>query len=155
MEQKEYWVIIGNKKVVVTEEVYRAYMRPEWRERKNNERRSRCSAEGGNRCTGDCSVCGFFRSGTPVSMDVLRENGGDIADSSAAVEDEVMKKELITAMYREIEGLPEKERRAVILFSRGKTGREIGAELGISQQAVSKMLGRVWPRLAEKLKGWR
>lgn len=43
-------------------------------------------------------------------------------------------------VWRYVERLPERQRRVVILYAHGLTQEEIGNHLGISQQAVSKLV---------------
>ena len=53
-ETKDYYICIKGEKVPVTEEVYRAYCRPVWAEKKRKEREQRCRNADGSRCAGDC-----------------------------------------------------------------------------------------------------
>ena len=66
-ENKEFYVVIKGEKVVVTEEVYRAYVRPIRKEQRRKRRTWKCQVKGkkGNlvRCKKDCSKCEFAMSG--------------------------------------------------------------------------------------------
>lgn len=46
MAKKEFYVVINGEKIFVTEEVYRAYVRPVRNEQRNENRRSRCMVGG-------------------------------------------------------------------------------------------------------------
>ena len=155
MAQNEFYVTINKEKVYVTEEVYRAYVRPVRNQQRNEERRSRCIVDG-KRCTDDCSVCLKFRSGTPLSLDALRaEDGVDVQDPGPLVEDLIEHKLLINALYEAIDSLPERERRAVELYGDKASEARIGEEIGMSQQGAGKLLKRVWNKLKKELEGYR
>lgn len=154
MAQKRFYLMIAGTKVDVTEDVYRAYVRPVRNEQRNAERRSRCAGEGGNRCTEDCSKCSHFRSGTPYSLEQSLEEGVDVRDPGPLVEDIVEQKLLYEALHNAIDALPEKERKAARMYADEKTVTEIGAALHMTQQGASKLLQRVWKKLAEDLKDY-
>lgn len=66
-EQKQYYVIVNGQKVEVTEEVYRAYVRPVRAQQRTEKRNKRCKVKGERfglvRCNGDCSKCEYAKSG--------------------------------------------------------------------------------------------
>ena len=45
-EQKQYYVIVNGQKVEVTEEVYRAYVRPVRAQQRTEKRNKRCKVKG-------------------------------------------------------------------------------------------------------------
>lgn len=144
----------------VSEKVYYEYMRLQWREWKVREREYRCYDEGGHRrCTGKCSECEQSTEGRPVSIEQLYEDSEfDIADTKRrSVEDTVIMKLLIEALYEAIDELPEEDQfliRALYLFEKPMNQTEVAAQLHISQQAVSKRLKRTLETLHEALKDW-
>ena len=155
MEKNVFWVTIGGEKVYVSEDIYRAYVRPVRNEQRNNLRRARCRI-GATRCQGDCSQCKNYKTGKPLSIDALMEEDGmDIPDSRPLVEDLIEQKLLIDALYEAIDRLPEKEKKAVLLFRDEATESEIGNVIGMTQQGAGKLLDRVWKKLAEELKEYR
>lgn len=70
------YIPIDKQQIPVTEEVYRAYKRPVWAERKRKEREKRCLGEKCNRCTGDCSKCNKQQTGSVLSLDSFIEGSG-------------------------------------------------------------------------------
>lgn len=144
----------------VSEEVYYEYMRLQWREWKVREREYRCYDEGSHRrCTGKCSECERSTEGRPVSIEQLYEDSEfDIADTKRrSVEDTVIMKLLIEALYEAIDRLPEEDQfliRALYLFEKPLTQAEIGKALGISQTTVLRRRDRILNTLHETLKDW-
>ena len=145
--EKEYYILIDGQEIPVTEEVYRAYKRPQWAERKKAERAKRCRDENGFRCNEDCSVCIRIRSGSALSLDKFREDGFDVADKTNIAE-LVADKLLIEALIDTLDDL-EPDEKALIdaLFYKDRTERDYAAELGISHQAVGKRKKKVVEKL--------
>ena len=56
MENKRQ-IPINGKKVEVSEDVYRAYMREEWREAQRDCRAKKCRNADGTVCRQDCTTC--------------------------------------------------------------------------------------------------
>jgi RNA polymerase sigma factor (sigma-70 family) len=155
MEQREYYLTVDGKEVHVTEEVYRTCIREEWREHRNNERRARCMI-GDRRCNGNCAECPDVRHGTPLSLNrLMAEQGMDFPDRSNLVEDQVMLKTRNDAIYAAINALPDREKTAVLLFMYKASQAQIGKEIGMSQQGASKLLQRVFAKLAVELEEYR
>lgn len=155
MAQNDFYIVVNGEKVYVTEEVYRAYVRPVRNEQRNEKRWSRCMI-GGKRCLEDCSKCSHFKTGKFLSLDALMEEDGmDFQDENSITEDLIMQKLLINALYKAVGRLPEKERTAVILYSRKATESQIGKKIGMSQQGAGKLLKRVWKKLEKELKDYR
>ena len=102
MESKEYYVIIDGQQVPVTEEVYRAYMRPVWAEQKRQERSKRCRVDG-VRCTGDCSQCPHQRTGSVVSLDQPADDGYHPADTQADIEEIVAGRIMLEDLFRALD----------------------------------------------------
>lgn len=85
-EQKQYYVTVKGQKVPVSEEVYRAYVRPVRARQRAELRDKKCYVQGKRwkrvRCIADCSKCPYAEikktSGTPLSLDLLAETGVEI-----------------------------------------------------------------------------
>ena len=155
MAKNEFYVVINGEKVYVTEDVYRAYVRPVRNEQRNENRRSRCMV-GGKRCLEDCSKCSHFRSGKPLSLDaMIEEDGLEPLDENSITEDLIMQKLLIRALYEAIDKLPERERKAVLLYGGKATESQIGDAIGMSQQGAGKLLKRVFAKLKKELRDYR
>ena len=145
------YIEIDGQQIQVTEEVYRAYMRPAWTEHKRKEREKRCRDGKGNRCTGDCSKCDKQRTGSVLSLDGFTEDGYEVADTvdiAEIVADSLLLKEL----YDALEELDPDNRRIIELFSNGKSEREIATDIGLSQKAINKRKTKVFSQLQVRLK---
>lgn len=106
------------------------------------QRNGRCIKLDGKQCRKKCSECkeipdGMVK-GTPLSYDKLMEAGykphNDIFPSP---EEWFTKQELYIEMYTAINTLDKKDREIILLFSNGKTEREIGAIMGMPQRTVN------------------
>lgn len=82
---KEFYLVIKGEKIIVSEEVYRAYKSSDRAERKRKQRMWRCriKREKGinnqwKRCQGNCEECQFKQQKmSDVSLDALKEEGFD------------------------------------------------------------------------------
>ena len=79
----------------------------------------------------------------------------DFPDRSNLVEDQVMLKTRNDAIYAAINALPDREKTAVLLFMYKASQAQIGKEIGMSQQGASKLLQRVFAKLAVELEEYR
>ena len=140
-ENGKFYLRVGKTWVEVNREVYYGYMDLVWKEEKNEDRRSRCMV-GGKRCMGDCKECNHDRTGSPLSLDQMYEEGDyEAPDKRASVEDQVLSRFLHEALHRELNALPPEDQALLhyIYFEDiPYTHRQIARKLHISQQAVSK-----------------
>lgn len=140
------WSKIGNKKVKaimvpVTEEQYYAYMRPLWREEKQNQRAGKQEDESKMK---------------PVSLDQLYENTEyEAVDSDTDVEATLMKKLLIAELHKALDELEEIDRTIMELYSQNCTETQIGQAVGMSQRGVGKRKQRILLKLRTRLKDFR
>lgn len=104
---KQYFIEIEGEQVPVTEEVYRAYKQPLWKEHKQKERSKRCQVSNGRgglkRCMADCSQCMYDKSGNVLSLNHLEADGYFPADRKAVdpyqiLEDALLLEELLAAI---------------------------------------------------------
>lgn len=77
------YIEIEGQLVPASEEVYRAYKRPAWAERKRKEREIRCLYEKGTRYTKSCRACELeiAKKGLVLSLDKLTEDGFEVANA--------------------------------------------------------------------------
>ena len=152
---------------ITDEQIYRELMRPIWREEKELERSKKCavSNEHGKliRCNGNCSVCPHTKSGTPISIDVMEENGGfrstqdgvhrqqDSATYVPSTEDIVMDAMLLEALWHHIGELSEENQTIITMFSEGASEREIAEAIGMSQKGVNKRKKAIFEVLKNNL----
>ncbi|MBQ1471539.1 MAG: hypothetical protein IIZ34_04195, partial [Eubacterium sp.] len=83
----ERYIEIDGQKVPVTEEVYQAYMQPEWKERKRWQRLREAEAE------------------APLSIEQMLEDGVDVPYFGPTVEQIVMLKMVMEELHRAMEQL--------------------------------------------------
>jgi len=131
--EKEYFIVIYGETISVSEEVYRAFKRPAWAEKKRRQREQ----ENGK---------------TPLSLDSLTEAGFDIPDGGTLVDEIVEDKLLLDMLFAALAELTDDERGLIdALFFEEKSEREIADDAGISQQAVSKRKGKILAKLKNLL----
>ena len=140
------WTKIGNKSVraimvPATEEQYYAYMRPLWREDKQNQRASKQEDEGKMK---------------PVSLDQLYEDTEyEAVDPETDVEATLMKRLLIAELHKALDELEEIDRTIMEMYSQNCTETQIGQAVGMSQRGVSERKQRIFRRLRTRLKDYR
>ena len=131
-ENKTYYLYVKGQKVEVSEEIYRAYVQPE-RKQRMREYRAKDSI-------------------SVTSIEGISEKGFEIEDESqdfvaALIESEEHSEEL-SKLHAAIEQLSERDRRVVQLYYfEGKTQQEIAAILGIAKSTMSELLPRILLRL--------
>lgn len=140
------WSRIGNKRVKAimvpaTEEQYYAYMRPLWREDKQNQRASKQEDEGKMK---------------PVSLDQLYEDTEfETANQAADIEANYMKKVLLEELHNALDELEEIDRTIMEMYSQDCTETQIGQAAGMSQRGVGKRKQRILLKLRTRLKDFR
>ena len=116
MSNKQYFIKIDDQPIEVSEEVYRAYKRPAWTERKRRE----------------------VRAEHELSFDLM----GDAAIASASLLEDAVVNSL--ALREALAELTADERALVdALFFEGLTEREYAARMGIAQKNINKKKQRV------------
>ena len=143
-EAPRQWSKIGNRKVrtiliPATKEQYEAYMRPEWKEDKRQQR----LAEKRRKQEENKTLQGWD---TPVSYEQLQETeyGFPEETGQAGLEEILEKEELLEALRRELAQLEELDRTILERFSHGISEAAIGREVGLSQKGVNKRKHRRW-----------
>lgn len=149
------WSKIGNRRVrtiliPATKEQYEAYMRPEWKEDKRQQR----LAEKRKKQEETKTLQGWD---TPVSYEELRETGYGFlgAAEQDSLEEIVEKEELLEALRRELAQLEDLDWTILEMFSHGISEAAIGREVGLSQKGVNKRKHRLLAVLRERLEAYR
>lgn len=130
--KKTYYLYVKGQKVEVSEEVYRAYVQPE-RKQRIREYRAKDKVQ-------------------ITSVEALAEKGVEIEDNSqdaldVMVEDEERSEEL-SKLQLAISKLSERDRKVVHLYYfEGKTQKEIADILGLARTTVTELLQRILERL--------
>lgn len=164
-KNKDYYLFINGEKVIVTEEVYRAYIRPVRAEQRARRREKKCCVLGekGNlvRCTRDCETCEYAAAGKKpagsfLSLDGLMDAGFDAADPNTDIEREFAereeKQEIKVKVQAAIAKLTPRQQEIVRLYYyEEKTQDEIASQLGISRTTVETLLGRILLKLKKFL----
>ena len=125
------WTRIGNRKarvimIPVTEEQYKAYMRPLWREDKRQQRQE-----------------------PPVSLDKMyEETEYEVADTDSDLE-------AIDELHKALDELEEIDRTIMEMYSKNHSEAEIGQAIGMSQKGVNKRKHKVLLKLNTRLKDFR
>jgi len=111
---KNRYVWLDGVKVPVSEEVYRAYYRPVWREAKQKE----------------------VRGNTECSLDALNDSGFEVADD-ALVDEIVADKLLLDELYAAMDELSDDERALIdALYYKNQSERAAAAERGVQRNTV-------------------
>jgi RNA polymerase sigma-70 factor, ECF subfamily len=97
------------------------------------------------------------RAEVSVSLDEPDEESGrsvDVADSRCTIEEELLRRERMAQIRKQVEALPERQRMAVIMHKYQEMDyREISEVLKMSESATKSLLFRAYETLREKLKG--
>lgn len=164
-EKKEFYLIIKGEKVMVSEEVYRAYIRPLRAERLRKLRAWKCQVKGkkGNlvRCQEDCSKCpyalaGKNATGNTLSLDEFKENGVEIVDRRVDLETLYIENEERTSnqerLHKAISQLTPRQQEMVrMIYFEGKTQEEVRAYYGIAKSSMSEAMQRIFDSLKKFL----
>jgi RNA polymerase sigma factor (sigma-70 family) len=127
---KDRYIIIGGEKVLVSEEVYRAFKRPAWAERKRRA----------------------VRAERERSLEAFMDAGLELPDNRALVAEIVEDKLLLDMLFEALAELTEDERGLIdALFYADKSEREIAAETGRSKTSVHKQKARILDKLKKLL----
>lgn len=157
-ENKKYYLTIGDETIEVTEDVYRAYVRPIKAERQRKRREWKCkllSKNGGHflRCTQRCESCAYYMAGNNaqgnnLSLDKMAEDGVFIEDKSLELENNFIEKETnkeeYQKLYEAIKKLTKRQQEFVkLIYFKGKTREEVARLYGIDASSVRHALIRI------------
>ena len=158
---KKYFIPVDGTPIEVSEEVYRAYYQPIWNTRYHAQKNGECRCTKAQlwKCDGVCPGCPFYAAGKKVSIDTPiggEEDeltlGDTLADDAPSAESILMDKELLDALYDELNRLDPDGRRICELIMQGKTEREIAADMGKRQSTINYQKNKVFSILREALK---
>ena len=130
MEQV-YFITINGEKVRVSEEVYRAFKRPAWRERKRRQ----------------------VRDDHELSLEVyMDDDGSDIPSDQTSVEEIVENKLMLDMLIAAMAELSDDERGLLAaLFFAEKSEHEVASETGIPQTTLNYRKNQILSLLKNKL----
>jgi DNA-directed RNA polymerase specialized sigma subunit len=128
---KERFIRIKKELVPVSEEVYFAFKRPAWRERKRKK----------------------VRAAREISYERLTEDGFDIPSEQALVDEAAADRLLLNELYAALDKLTEDERSLINdLFFDDKTERKTASERSIHRNSVVYRRNRILGKLKNILK---
>ncbi|MSS82261.1 hypothetical protein FX155_06595 [Acidaminococcus fermentans] len=132
------WSKIGCRKVrtvliPATEEQYREYMRPLWREDKRQQRHG----------------------ADEVSADKVRDDYELEVPDDFDLEESILKKERLMALRRELAALQDIDRTILTMIADGFSEAAVGESVGLSQKAVNKRKHKLFALLQDRLKDYR
>ena len=126
MMDKEYFIVIDGEKIPVSEEVYHAFKRPAWAERKRRQ----------------------VRADYERSLEQLAADGFEVSDESTLVDEIVEDKLMLDMLFSALDELTADERGLIdALFFDEKSEREVAALKNIAQQTVHKKKNRILKKL--------
>lgn len=136
MEGKTFYLIIRGQRVEVTEEVYRAYIRPVRKERKRQYR-----------AIGKYSV---------YSVESIIANGIEVIDENADCESVLIEKEerqeeldLLRAALDKLEG---RDREIIdMVYFDGKSQTEVARHFNVSNVAICKQIKKIFKKIKDFL----
>ena len=128
MEEKTFYLTVRGQRVEVTEEVYRAYIRPMRAERKRRYR-----------AVGRYSVC---------SVEGMLSNGVEVVDESADCEriliEEEERQEELSTLKAALGKLAGRDRQIInMVYSEGKTHAEVARYFGVSRAAITRRISKI------------
>ena len=165
MENKSFYLMVKGQKVEVSEEVYRAYVRPIRNEQRQMRRNCKCKIMGpkGNliRCDKNCNKCEYAENGkavsnTILSLDKFKEDGVEIENSDFDIEAmyiEKEEKELLQKKVRQAIAtlLPRQQEIVRMIYFEGKSQVEVAKHYGVGKTAIANALTRIHAALRKKI----
>ncbi len=158
---KHYFIPVNGNPVEVNEETYRDFYRPVWRTRYHAQKNGECVCPKSQlwKCDGICPGCRYNAAGRKVSLnDPICDDDPnltleDVLESSdPSPESILMDRELLDALYDELNRLDPDGRRICELIMQGETEREIAADMGKRQSTINYQKNKVFSILREGLK---
>jgi len=127
---KEYFIELNGRQIPVSKEVYYAFKRPAWRERKRRQ----------------------VREEKELSLEAFADAGFEIPSGEALVDEIVEDKLLLDMLSKALSELTEEERYLINeLFYQEKPERMVAKETGVSQNTVNYHKNRILEKLRRLL----
>lgn len=157
---KKYFIPVDGTPIEVSEEVYRAYYQPIWNIRYHAQKNGECRCTKAQlwKCDGVCPGCPFYAAGKKVSIDTPiggEEDeltlGDTLADDAPSAESILMDKELLDALYDELNRLdPDGRRICELLMYHSE--REAADIMGMARSTFKRHWAKIQAELQDKLK---
>lgn len=160
MSNNRFFIPVNGTPIEVSEEVYRAYYQPIWNTRYHAQKNGECRCTKAQlwKCDGVCPGCPFYAAGKKVSIDTPiggEEDeltlGDTLADDAPSAESILMDKELLDALYDELNRLdPEGKRICELLMYHSE--REAADIMGMARSTFKRHWAKIQAELQDKLK---
>ena len=161
-EAQKYFIPVKGELVEVSEELYRAYYRPIWNTRYHARKNGECCCTKAQlwKCDGVCPGCPFYTAGKKVSLDTVigGENdeltlGDTLEDDSQTIESIIIQKELLEALYEELDRLdPEGKRICELMMYHSE--RESAEIMGMARSTFKRHWAKIRDELRDKLRDY-
>ena len=133
-----------------------------YRRRQQEHGRCVCPASKRYLCDMDCCSCRFHSGGDELSLDytVADDDGNemswldDLADDAPSIQSILEDRELLNALYKQLEKLDPDGRHICELIMRGCTERAAAAELGLSRNTYTYRRDKLLALLREALRNY-
>jgi RNA polymerase sigma factor (sigma-70 family) len=127
---KKYFIELNGRQIPVSKEVYYAFKRPAWKERKRRQ----------------------IRAEKELSLEAFADAGFEIPSSQALVDEIVEDKLLLDMLSKALSELTDEERFLIDeLFYNDKTERQVAKETGIPQTTLNYQKNKIIKWLRKKL----
>lgn len=155
-KEKKYYLYVNGEKVVVTKEVYSAYMRPIWREERNARNHWRCRDANGVRCKRNCIECeiallGEGATGNDLSLERLVEDEDADLIRKTDIAETISINNQLDVILSEIGKLSEENQRIMEMLMNGHTHEEIAAIEGVTRSDISHRIATIRKKLKKFL----
>ena len=155
-KEKEYFIYVDGEKVIVSKDVYSAYMDPIWKEERQKRRTWRCRDAHGVRCKNDCIECeiallGEGATGNDLSLDRLVEDEDPDLANTKDLEDIAVVREQLDLILTEIEKMSETNQKIMKLLMEGHSQQECADILGVGKSAISQRISLIRKKLKKVL----
>lgn len=160
---KNFYIFVDGQKITVSEEVYRAFVRPIRAQQRKARRNQKCRVKGERlglvRCKEDCSICPYAAkgdtNGAELSLEGLIESGYEVPSDINIEENFISQEEYFekTGALREaIQTLNERQKFIIQeIYFKEKSKSAVAKQLGIQPSALSQALCRIMAKLKKFL----
>lgn len=162
MSNNRFFIPVDETSIEVSEEVYRAYYQPIWNTRYHAQKNGECRCTKAQlwKCDGVCPGCSFYTAKKKVSIDTTIGGeddelilGDTLADDAPTPDSILMDKELLDALYAELNRLdPEGKHICELLMYHSE--REAADIMGMARSTFKRHWAKIQAELQDKLKDY-
>ena len=162
MSNNRFFIPVDGNPIEVSEEIYRAYYQPIWNARYHAQKNGECRCTKGQllKCDGICPGCRFYAANKQVSIDTPIGSEDDeltlgdmLADEAPTSDSILMDKELLEALYDELNRLDPEGRRICDLMMY-HSERESADIMGMARSTFKRHWAKIKSELQDKLKDY-